>query len=33
MYNIEAGNKYGEALLALIVDEYETVDDGLKIIL
>ena len=29
MYNIEAGNKYGEALLALIVDEYETVDDGL----
>lgn len=29
MYNIEAGNKYGEALLALIQDEYETVDDGL----
>ena len=29
MYNIEAGNRYGEALLALIVDEYETVDDGL----
>jgi len=29
MYNIEPGNKYGEALLALIQDEYETVDDGL----
>lgn len=29
MYNIEAGNKYGEALLALITDEYESVDDGL----
>ena len=29
MYNIEAGNRYGEALLALITDEYETVDDGL----
>ncbi len=29
MYNIEAKNKYGEALLGLIVDEYETVDDGL----
>lgn len=29
MYNIEPGNKYGEALLALIQDEYATVDDGL----
>lgn len=29
MYNIEAGNLYGQALLALIQDEYETVDDGL----
>jgi hypothetical protein len=29
MYNIEAGNLYGQALLGLIQDEYETVDDGL----
>ena len=29
MYNIQAGNLYGQALLGLIQDEYETVDDGL----
>ena len=29
MYNIEAGSRFGEALLGLITDEYETVDDGL----
>lgn len=29
MYNIQAGNLYGQALLGLITDEYETVDDGL----
>ena len=29
MYNIEAGNLYGQALLGLITDEYETIDDGL----
>lgn len=29
MYNIEPGNLFGQALLGLITDEYETVDDGL----
>lgn len=29
MYNIQAGNLFGQSLLDLINDEYETVDDGL----
>ena len=29
MYNIQAGNLFGQSLLDLIKDEYESVDDGL----
>ena len=29
MYNIQAGNLFGQSLLDLIKEEYETVDDGL----